>query len=91
MDIDNFSIDQVLWSKVLRQAKEDLTHNGKQQDTDHIRRNARAWIERKLPRKFSNEICDIPGVEPQCGSFLWVCGVLDLNPDKVRESVLCEQ
>ena len=88
MDIDKFSREQVLWSKVLRQAKEDLTHNGKQQDTDHIRRNARAWIERKEPRKFSNEICDIPGCDPQIGSFTWVCGVLNLNPSEVRESVL---
>ena len=89
MDIDNFSIEQVLWSKVLRQAKEDLTYEAKpNEDQDYIRERARVWFEKKEPRKFSNEICDIPGCDPQIGSFTWVCGVLNLTPDLVREAAL---
>ncbi len=91
MDIDNFTDEQVLWAAVLRQAKEDLTYVAKpNENQDYIRERAKVWFENKEPRRFSNEICDIPGCDPQIGSLNWVCGVLNLNPNEVRESVLCE-
>ena len=94
MDIDNFSIEQVLWSKVLRQAKEDLTYVGKpNEDDDYIQRTAKAWFknDESRPRVTlygKDSRWDGKGCDPEIGSFPWICMVLNLNPDAVRSAVL---
>ena len=94
MDIDNFSIEQVLWSKVLRQAKEDLTYEAKpNEDEDYIRRTAKTWFKNdgSRPRVTlygKDSRWDGKGCDPEIGSFPWICSILDLNPDAVRKSVL---
>ena len=94
MDIDNFSIEQVLWAAVLRQAKEDLTYVAKpNENQDYIRKRAKVWFENNGSRPRvtlygKDSRWDGKGCDPEIGSFPWICMVLNLNPDAVREAVL---
>lgn len=51
-----------LWNAVLEQAIDDLTYKG--QNKKYVRDRARAWLKAGL-RIFANEMCDIPGCDPQ--------------------------
>lgn len=67
-----------VWWAVLDLAVKDARREGycnyyQAQNYERIKQNAIAWFKSE-----SKEMC----------SFLWICEVLDLNPDKVREGVL---
>jgi len=61
-----------LWAKVMEQAMEDLQEPIQTPADRLIRERAFHWF-----RSSSNEPC----------SFIWVCGILDLDPDKARARV----
>ena len=68
--------ETILWSRVLLQAIWDLSGiklKVPKKEAPTLRRITRAWF---------SSFNDSPG------SFIWICNVLSLNPDAVRQRVL---
>ena len=80
----NSTPENTLWTHVLGRAIDDLSHNGK--DAEYKQERARMWFTERV-RKFPNELCDIPGCDPQMGSFLWICSILSLYPGRIRKAL----
>lgn len=85
--------EQKLWAYVLGQAIDDVhldpNPKGKVAKAEHrfLIYKAKSWFT-EGKRKFSDEICNIEGADPQAGSFEWICTELGLDAGEIREMVL---
>ena len=77
----SYSTEQELWAGVLTNAIEDL--NQSQDVKPHKYKSRYRMLNRRGAIKWFTDV-----ENNEIGSFLWICGILKLDPEIVREKIM---
>lgn len=77
----NYSTEQELWARVLLNAIEDLNPNESVKPNKY--KDRYRLLNRHSAVKWFNDV-----ENNEIGSFLWICGILKLDPEIIREKIM---